>query len=70
MVVAARDMVVAGSRAAMGGARLKTGFAQRWEWGRSAGWDKGEGSGRSEGEERGGHPLFPAIRGREQEGEG
>ena len=52
----------------MGGARRKTGFARRWEWGRPAGWDKGEGSGRLEGEERGVHPLFPAILLEEQEG--
>ncbi len=43
------------------GARRKTGFALRWVWGHPAGWDKGESSGQSEGEERGVHPLFPAI---------
>ncbi len=68
MVRAARDLVVAGSQAAMWGARRKTGFARQWVWGRPAGWDKGKGSGRSEGEERGEHPLFPPILVGEQEG--
>ena len=68
MVKAALEQVVAGSRASVGGARRKTGSALRWVWGHPAGWDKGEGSGRSEGEERGVHPLFPAILSEEQEG--